>query len=190
MMKDWKVVAIASFVANVVMVVLLIVAFVSTKSTVTAKNEEINTLQQQETATQEKKAPKEEAVAENTSAPNETEDLQSKHEELKDAMNDLPTEQNLLAKGEQTEAIMHYEDAYMQAAANLNDVYETLNQQLSGQEKAHLQLDQKKWWEELKSMQAKQLSLNDDAAKLEAAKEAYTRTIARSEELLQQYNLN
>ncbi|MER2128006.1 hypothetical protein [Solibacillus sp.] len=190
-MKDWKVVAMASFVVNVVMVVLLIIAFVYMKSTVTAKNEEIDTLQQQETAKEEKAASKkEEAVAENASSSSETEALHSELQQLKSAMNDLPSEQKLLAKDEQTEALMHYEDAYMQAKASLNNVYETLNRELSGQEKAHLQLDQQKWLQDLKSMQAKQLSMNDDTAKLDAAKETYTRTIARSEELLQQYPMN
>ena len=188
-MKEWKVVAIASFAVNVVMVVLLIIAFVYMKSTVTAKNEQIDTLQQQ--ATQDKKAPqKQAAVQESEPTASHTEELQREHLQLKSAMNDLPTEDTLVASGKQTETIMHYEDAYMQAEANLNNVYETLNRELSGREKAQLQLDQQNWLQDLKSIQAKQLSMQDDTATLEGVKEAYTRTMARSEELLQQYDVN
>ena len=188
-MKEWKVVAIASFAANVVMVVLLIIAFVYMKSTVTTKNEQIDTLQQQ--VTQDKKAPKKQAaVQESEPTASHTEELQRKHEQLKNAMNELPTEETLAVSGKQTEAIMHYEDAYMQATASLNNVYETLNRELSGREKAHLQLDQKNWLHDLKSMQAEQLSMQDDTATLEGVKEAYARTMARSEELLKQYNVN
>lgn len=188
-MKEWKVVAIASFAANVVMVVLLIIAFVNMKSTVTAKNEQIDTLQQQ--VTQDKKAPQKQATVEESDATaSHTEELQRKHEQLKSAMKDLPTEETLVASDKQTEAIMHYEDANMQAEANLNNVYETLTRELSGREKAHFQLDQKKWLQDLKSIQAKQLSAHDDTAKLDVAKEAYERTMARSEELLQKYDIN
>ena len=188
-MKEWKVVAIASFAANVVMVVLLIIAFVNMKSTVTAKNEQIDTLQQQ--ATQDKKAPQKQAAVEGSDAAvSHTEELQREHLKLKSAMKDLPTEETLVASDKQTEAIMHYEDANMQAEANLNNVYETLTRELSGREKAHFQLDQKKWLQDLKSIQAKQLSAHDDTAKLDVAKEAYERTMARSEELLQKYDIN
>lgn len=188
-MKEWKVVAIASFAANVVMVILLIIAFVNMKSTVTAKNEQIDTLQQQ--ATQDKKAPqKQAAVQESEPTASHTEELQREHLQLKSAMKDLPTEATLVASDKQTEAIMHYEDANMQAEANLNNVYETLTRELSGREKAHFQLDQKKWLQDLKSIQAKQLSAHDDTAKLDVAKEAYERTMARSEELLQKYDIN
>lgn len=188
-MKEWKVVAIASFAANVVMVVLLIIAFVNMKSTVTAKNELIDTLQQQ--TTQDKKAPQKQAAVEGSDAAvSHTEELQREHEQLKSAMKDLPTEETLVASDKQTEAIMHYEDANMQAEANLNNVYETLTRELSGREKAHFQLDQKKWLQDLKSIQAKQLSAHDHTAKLDAAKEVYERTVARSEELLQKYDMN